>query len=222
MRSECKDVWRGDAPYGTVRSYDKRKQCQTTSWWEPCDTLTGSSVILPHQSPYHLTRMRELDVYISWFSLSLRSPHSKGCLCFFFFFFFNSAAQVALKGSMGIFSMEGRCVIYRSHWQNCPKWVLSLSALAVKISQTQHELHIITQYSCTSSLPFSHSTHSTVCSFTANYRTPLNEPHDPSQCATSCRWLLYIFSKLSGRGCLWRSTGGWDELSGMKMVFFEF
>lgn len=62
------------------------------------------------------------------------------------------------------------CVIYRRLWQNCPEWVLSLGTTTVNSTDTPRDPHNYTLLIPIAAI-FSHSTHSTACSLTANYRT---------------------------------------------------
>ncbi len=141
--------------------------------------LTGPASILPQPlSPETLERAE--CIYTLTFNAISQHPFSLDIV------YGNKACQLLflqqhkwLKCAGWVFSAwkEG-CVTYRRLWQNCPEWVLSLSTTTVNSSDTPWDPHNYTLL--IPSLPYSCSTHSTACSFTANYRTSLNKAHVPS------------------------------------------
>lgn len=141
---------------------------QNISWVKVCPDNNQVTDLTPIRSPnlYHQqTLQRGVDLYLM---CSAVPPNvSKQTLLLL-------QQHKWLRSAGWVFSAwkEG-CIIYRRLWQNCPEWVLSLSTTSVNSSNAPRDPYNYTVLIPT--LPYSHSTHSTACSFTANYQTSLNK-----------------------------------------------
>lgn len=154
--------------------------------------LTGSPPILPRPpSPetlvgvgckYTLT-FSGISLHPAAFNYSSWNTNCICCHCFFFI-----AAKVAQKWRTGCFQHKRRvvgCIDATGVSQN--EYYHEAREKSLNTPRGRRNYTLLSPF-----LSHSHSTHSTACSLTANYRTPLKKADVPSQCFAGGRWALYV------------------------------